>query len=299
MAHFIRLCVLGLFLGQTVHAQSTFFTLEIDNDLLFITDYYYSSGIFLRSGKELPSAEEGALSRYRVVELGQEIYTPSDRFSTDVREYDYPYGGWTYVAYTHQQQRSAHSQIEYGLQLGITGDESLARWMQNTYHTTALGLPENAWVDQVPTAFHFNAYARYYRQYPLSEYFSVNTQWASKVGTQRIDVSSRVGLAIGGSNILGLGTNPLFKVKPGDGFYLGVRTGYIFHDYMLSGSLFNEQAPFTAAIVPFRIEVESGLTYTTPRWKLLLLYRNRSRDNELQEKKAHHLMTLGITRFFD
>lgn len=299
MIRLVCLCILSLFLGQTLKAQTQFFTLEIDNDLLFITDYYYSSGIFLRYGKELPPTTEEALLSYRLLELGQEIYTPSDRFSTDTAEYDYPYGGWTYIAYTHQKQRSAYSQIEYGLQLGITGDESLARWMQNTYHTTVLGLPENAWIDQVPTTIHVNTYARYYRQYPLNEHFFISTQWASKLGTQRIDVSSRVGLNIGGSNVLGLGTNPLFKVMPSDGFYLGIRTGYIFHDYMLSGSLFNDKAPFTAPIVPFRIELETGLTYTTPKWKLLILYRNRSRDNELQQKKAHHLMTLGITRFFD
>jgi len=292
-------CILGLFLGQSLKAQERFITLEIDNDLFFIKDYFYSSGIFLRTGKRLPSTSKDSLSHYRLWELGQEIYTPSDRFSTNTNEYDYPYGGWTYITYASQKELSATRQLEYGLQLGITGDISLARWMQNTYHTTVLGLPENAWVDQVPNSLHLNIYAVYYNQYPLGDYFSLTTQFACKLGTQRIDLSSRLGLNIGGKNLLGLGTNPLYKAKTGDGFYLGLRTGYVFHDYMLSGSLFNDDAPFTAETVPFRVELEAGLTYNLPKWKLLFLYRHRSRDNQLQKNEGHHLMTIGISRFFD
>ena len=217
-------------------AQSRYFNLNVDNDLFFITDYFYSSGIFLQYGKEILTEEKDSLRKFRLFELGQEIYTPSDRYSIDPQEYDYPYGGWTYITYASQKELSATRQLEYGLQLGITGDISLARWMQNTYHTTVLGLPENAWVDQVPNSVHLNIYGVYYNQYPLGDYFSLTTQFAGKLGTQRIDLSSRLGLNIGGKNLLGLGTNPLYKAKTGDGFYLGLRTGYVFHDYTLSGS---------------------------------------------------------------
>jgi hypothetical protein len=71
-------------------AQSRYFNLNVDNDLFFITDYFYSSGIFLQYGKEILTEEKDSLRKFRLFELGQEIYTPSDRYSIDPQEYDYP-----------------------------------------------------------------------------------------------------------------------------------------------------------------------------------------------------------------
>ena len=121
-------------------AQSRYFNLNVDNDLFFVTDYFYSSGIFLQYGKEILTAEKDSLRKFRLFELGQEIYTPSDRFSIDPQEYDYPYGGWTYFKISQQKEIKINKQFEVGLQLGVTGNWSLARWIQNTYHSNVLGL---------------------------------------------------------------------------------------------------------------------------------------------------------------
>lgn len=297
---FLLLLFLGgqLFLLQ---AQSRYFNLNVDNDLFFVTDYYYSSGIFLQYGHENKPIEEdtSGLRAFRLWELGQEIYTPSNRFSEDVREYDYPYGGWTYLKYSRQKEISTTRQYELGLQVGVTGDWSIARWMQNTYHTNVLNLPEVAWVDQVPEAFHLNVFGQYFSQKSLGKYLYLMQQLYTRLGTQLVDFGGRFGLNIGSGNYFGLGANTLYNQSQGDAFFIGINTRYVAHDYMLSGSIFDNSAPFTAQNIPFRYEVELGFALQKERWKFHFMYKNRSRDNSLQPQKGHHLMNITLSRFFD
>lgn len=280
-------------------AQSRYFNLNVDNDLFFVTDYFYSSGIFLQYGKEILTEENDSLRKFRLFEFGQEIYTPSDRYTIDPQEYDYPYGGWTYLKISQQKEITKNKQFEVGLQFGVTGDWSLARWMQNTYHTNVLGLPENAWVDQVPAAIHFNIFGQYFYQKQVGKYLRYISQCYGSLGTQRTNLGSRMGLNIGNGNVFGLGANTLYNQRGGDALYIGLNSSYVFHDYMIEGSLLNENAPFTADNIPFRYEIEVGFALQSNRWKFLFLYKNRSRDNILQPKESHHLMNITLSRFFD
>ena len=297
-----RLILLGIFLwgSSSALAQSRYFNLNVDNDLFFVTDYFYSSGIFLQYGKEISATQEkDSLRKFRLVELGQEIYTPSDRFSIDPQEYDYPYGGWTYLKLSQQKEINTNKQFEVGLQVGVTGDWSLARWMQNTYHTNVLGLPENAWVDQVPAAVHFNIFGQYFYQKQLGKYLQYISQSYGSLGTQRTHLGSRMGLNIGDGNVFGLGANTLYNQKDGDAMYIGFNSSYVFYDYMIEGGFWTDNAPFTAENIAFRYEIEIGFALQHDRWKFLFLYKNRSRDNALQDKTSHHLMNITLSRFFD
>lgn len=296
-----KFLLLAVFLWGTtpLFAQSRYFNLNVDNDLFFVTDYFYSSGIFLQYGKEIFTEENDSLRKFRLFELGQEIYTPSDRYSIDPQEYDYPYGGWTYLKISQQKEITTNKQFEVGLQLGVTGDWSLARWMQNTYHTNVLGLQENAWVDQVPEAIHLNIFGQYFYQKQVGKYLRYISQSYGSLGTQRTHLGSRMGLNIGNGNVFGLGANTLYNQRDGDAMYIGLNSSYVFHDYMIEGSLWNDNAPFIADNIPFRFEIEVGFALQTNRWKFLFLYKNRSRDNTLQPKESHHLMNITLSRFFD
>ena len=297
-----KLLLLVVFLWGTtlLFGQSRYFNLNVDNDLFFVTDYYYSSGIFLQYGKEIfAETTNDSLRKFQLFEVGQEIYTPSDRFSIDPQEYDYPYGGWTYIKVSQQKEISKNKQYEIGLQLGVTGDWSLARWMQNTYHTNVLGLPENAWVNQVPEAFHLNVFAQYFYQKQWGKYLRYIHQNYSSIGTQRMHLGNRMGLNIGNGTVFGLGANTLYNQGDGDAMYIGINSSYVFHDYMIEGSLFNDKALFTAENIPFRYEIEIGFAIQNNRWKFLFLYKNRSRDNALQPTASHHLMNITLSRFFD
>ena len=151
--------------------------------------------------------------------IGAEIYTPSDRFSTDVSTYDYPYGGWTYVKHSIQKEITTKKQFELGLQLGVTGDWSIARWMQNTYHTTVLNLPENAWVDQLPEAVHLNIFGQYFNQKPLGEYVYFMQQLYAHLGTPKDRCWWPVWIQLGHRQLFWLGANSLYNQADGDAFF--------------------------------------------------------------------------------
>lgn len=284
---------------NTLSAQehTAYFNFYLDNDIFFITDQYYSSGIFFQYGK-VQEATKDSLKRYRMWELGQEMYTPSKRYSSDTADYDYPYGGWSYIKHTRQREISQHKQIEYGLQLGVTGDWSLARWMQNTYHRNVLDLPENAWVDQVAEALHANLFFGYFHQKQWADVIRFRQYSYTRLGTQRTDLGTRMGVSIGSTDALGLGANTLYARRPGDALYIGIDGSYVFHDYMSSGSLFNADSPFTTDPVHWRLTLEVGLVFQGEDWKFLFLYKSRSRDNIFQPQSTHHLMNITYSRFF-
>jgi hypothetical protein len=170
--------------------------------------------------------------------------------------------------------------------------------MQNTYHTNVLGLPENAWVDQVPAAIHFNIFGQYFYQKQVGKYLRYISQSYGSLGTQRTYLGSRMGLNIGNGNVFGLGANTLYNQGDGDALYIGLNSSYVFHDYMIEGSLWNDNAPFIADNISFRFEIVVGFALQSYRWKFLFLYKNRSRDNTLQPKESHHLMNITLSRFF-
>lgn len=282
-----------------VNAQNKYAQLVVDNDLFFLTDYYYTSGIFWHYGYRVLGEEASEEKVFHQWELGQEIYTPSDLFSEEVATYDYPYGGWSYLRYGRLRALSDHQQFNWSVQTGVTGDWSLARWMQNTYHTGVLGLRENAWLDQVPNAVHVNIKTQYFFQQPLHSFVHFHGQAHAQLGTQRTDAGLRLGLSFGSAPAVGVGQNVAFNHQKGDGFYLGARTHYVLHDYMLGGSLFNNDARFTVPLLPWRLELESGMSVRAPRWMLSFFYRYRSPDHRLQPTSGQHLMQLRVARIFD
>ena len=68
---------------------------NVDNDLYFGIDQYYSSGIFLEYGKVLNSSKDSITKNQNFVShhwtLGQEINTPSYRSTNKLSKMDYPY----------------------------------------------------------------------------------------------------------------------------------------------------------------------------------------------------------------
>ena len=294
------LCFLIFFTQSVSHAQK-YFSLDVDNDLYFLGDNYYSSGIFLQYGEQLnpkEKVEQESLKSYLLWELGQEIYTPSDKSSTDTSEYDYPYGGWLYLKASFQKEITSNKQWHMGVQLGVTGDASLAQWMQNTYHRLLLNSDELPWIDEVPQAFHVNFFADSFRRWQLREYVAFQSHLFSKLGTQRISAGLALGLNFGKQIVLPNGGNVLLGKKKGSGVYFGGRVQYIAHDFMLSGSLFNNSS-FSLPVNRFRAFVEIGYSLQTGPWRIATVFFNRSPDNKDQPQKSHRYLKITLTRFLE
>ena len=145
------LSVLFFLITTQVNSQKQI-NLDVDNDLYFNRDFYYSSGIFLSYSK----TDKDNVDDYNRLTLGQLIYTPSMRYETNPEKYDYPYSGYLFLEYQKRKKMSSHSSYSFGGQIGITGDASLAKGMQNLYHDLVLNLPNLKWDSQKQQVNHLN-----------------------------------------------------------------------------------------------------------------------------------------------
>ena len=291
---------LALLLTNFLYSQNTI-NLDVDNDLYFAKDFYYSSGIFLTYSKFAKSKNEKALINHFTI--GQEIYTPSSQFfikdEADPIKYDYPYSGWLFFKYKNQRVLTDTSSLSLSGKLGITGSASLAKGMQNLYHRLFLNLQELEWNAQMPQEVHLNFLINYFKGFNVEENVNLETKLFSEVGTYQIKTGLDVGIMIGlldsfhfFDNIMNMKQNKL-------SFYLGTRQEYYFHDFNIEGSLFNDNASLTMKSKKYRNIIQVGLLQRLNKFQILTTFNSMSQDNYKQRFQRHPYLKISITYLLD
>ncbi len=287
--------------SQFIYGQE-YARLSVDNDLYFATDRYYSSGIFLSYGykKANPGVELDSLdnSTYIHWHLGQEVYTPARLQTRDLSKLDYPFTGWLFIERGVHKYLNNKTAYAWGIQIGTTGDESLAPWMQNFYHRNFLKLPKVTWEAAMPQEMHFNLNGNLKKRFMIEDKFYLLSDFFGSLGTQRTTIGFQFGFFMGKTNRLSFMGNPL-KSKGDNGlsFYIGSRQEYRFHDYMISGSVFNDNATFTLPSRKYRNSFEFGASFNNEKWEILALICNTSRDNENQLFFRHTYLNISISKY--
>ena len=291
---------LALLLTNFLYSQNTI-NLDVDNDLYFAKDFYYSSGIFLTYSKFAKSKNEKSLINHFTI--GQEIYTPSSPFfikdEADPIKYDYPYSGWLFFKYKNQRALTDTSSLSLSGKLGITGTASLAKGMQNLYHRLFLNLQELEWNAQMPQEVHLNFLINYFKGFNVEENVNLETKLFSEVGTYQIKIGLDVGIMIGlldsfhfFDNIMNMKQNKL-------SFYLGTRQEYYFHDFNIEGSLFNDNASLTMKSKKYRNIIQVGLLQRLNKFQILTTFNSMSQDNYKQRFSRHPYLKISITYLLD
>lgn len=276
--------------------------LSVDNDLYFLTDRYYSSGIFLSYGykkiKQVDELDSLDNSTYVHWHLGQEVYTPARLQTRDLSKLDYPFGGWLFIEREVHKYLNKNTAYAWGIQIGTTGDESLAPWMQNFYHLNFLKLPRVTWEAAMPQEIHLNLNVNMKKKFMLEEKFYFLSDFFSSLGTQKTTIGAQFGFFMGKTNRFSFMGNPL-KSKGDNGlsFYIGSRQEYRFHDYMISGSLFNDSANFTLPSRKYRSSFQFGASLNNDKWEILAMISNTSRDNENQLFFRHTYLNISISKY--
>ena len=291
---------LAVLLTNFLYSQNTI-NLDVDNDLYFAKDFYYSSGIFLTYSKFAKSKNEKALINHFTI--GQEIYTPSSPFfikdEADPIKYDYPYSGWLFFKYKNQRVLTDTSSLSLSGKLGITGSASLAKGMQNLYHRLFLNLQELEWNAQMPQEVHLNFLINYFKGFNVEKNVNLETKLFSEVGTYQIKTGLDVGIMIGlldsfhfFDNIINMKQNKL-------SFYLGTRQEYYFHDFNIEGSLFNDNASLTMKSKKYRNIIQVGLLQRLNKFQILTTFNSMSQDNYKQRFQRHPYLKISITYLLD
>ena len=268
-------------------------TLDVDNDLYFDSrDMYYSSGIFLSFSSLKNIDEKKQLNHFKI---GQLIYTPSSRYEINPQLYDYPYSGYLFLELSKQKQISENSSFTFGGNIGITGDASLAKGMQNLYHDLVLDLPHLAWNSQMPQEFQINLAANYFKGFKIEDNVSITTQLYSKIGTYQIMTSINLGILIGDLSWTGFTDNIINNSKNKISFYLGTHQKYFVHDYKLEGSLFNDDAPLTMTSNKYRNTIEVGFQKRFKNLQVLTTFNSMSKDTEMQRTVRHPFLKISLS----
>ena len=164
----VSLLIFGtLFYGANLHAQHTTvynesFSFTVDNDvfLLKFQDSYYTNGFFLQYSK---AQQKNNVKKITRIELGQSMYNTRERrrvWSGD-EILDRQYCGYLFarIATDHFLKNDAFLNLK--AEVGVTGDLSLARQLQEWYHKV-LGLFDYPyWETQIPNSIGINLGAKY------------------------------------------------------------------------------------------------------------------------------------------
>ena len=276
--------------------------LNVDNDLYFGSDRYYSSGIFLEFGKLIKTSSDsiskfGYISKHWV--LGQEINTPALHYTENISKMDYPYNGWLFLGFKKEFFKNPNLGYGWGIQFGSTGaDASLAKVFQNTYHTYILNAKQLTWASSIPQAFHLNSNLSFFWGKPFKDKFKFITRNKIQLGSFRTSINSRYGLQFGSLKGLPFFGNRLEILENGFSFFLGMELEYNFHDYSLSGSLFSQSSPFNLVAEKLRNKYQAGFIYFKIPWKAHFLLNNTSRYIKTQKYSRHLFLKIAITRIF-
>ena len=287
-----------LIIGFTVFTSNLIYSqnqinLDVDNDLYFDSrDMYYSSGIFL-SFSSLKNTDDKIFFNH--FKIGQLIYTPSIRYEINPNLYDYPYSGYLFLELSKQKQISKNSSFTFGGNIGITGDASLAKGMQNLYHDLVLDLPHLAWNSQMPQEFQINLLANFFKGFKIEDNINITTKLYSKIGTYQIMTGINFGLLIGDLSWTGFSDNLINNSKNKLSFYIGTHQEYYFHDYKLEGSLFNEDAPLTMTSNKYRNTLEVGLKKKFKNLQILTTFNSMSKDTEKQRTSRHPFLKISLS----
>jgi lipid A 3-O-deacylase len=202
----------------------------------------------------LGPAADGESRATQQFAFGQEIYTPT-RYPVDPRPGQRPYAGWLYGELSTSIATGARLRT-FTTDLGVIGPQSLAGWVQNTFHQiTRLGPPVPGWRHQL--AFEPGLIVRYGEQYLLFEStlphrlsFQVAPDWNAAIG------NVRTGTSVGARGRLGLHPETPWgdtSARPLDVYLVvGAHEDWVLRNIFLDGSTFRSSAhtaalPFTSS----------------------------------------------------
>ncbi len=269
--------------------------LDVDNDLYFKRDFYYSSGIFLSFKSQKKQESKESINHFKI---GQLIYTPSSRYETNPDKYDYPYSGYLFFEFKNQKRLSHNTSISLGGNIGMTGNASLAKGMQNLYHNIVLNLPNLEWKSQMPQELQVNFVGSFFKGFNLYDKINFTTNLHANIGTYQMMSEINFGVLIGDLGWSKFSDNIIDSNKNKFSFYVGSSHAYYFHDFKLEGSLFNNRASLTMPSKKYRNSLILGVKKRFNKLQILTTFNSISKDTELQRTIKHPFLKISLSYKF-
>lgn len=255
---------------QAAADETGVLVLTFENDTFAVTDRNYSNGVkasFTTPANQLPVFVERGIDRlglrsdgrdwYATYGVGQRIFTPTDITTPTPDPDDHPYAGHAYLSFALSSVTASRLDT-VRLEIGVTGEPSLAEETQKTVHSIVGADRPNGWGSQLPSAptvgLSYEVIGKYGADVTGFGLFDLRAEVlpraAIALGTFDTFAGAGVGLRIGdnfaddfGSSHIRPGAIGSGVFRPRDGFgwslFAGVDARLVGRAGALQGALFN------------------------------------------------------------
>lgn len=284
------------------NAKKQLFSFTVDNDffLLNYTDAYYTNGFFFQLSNASIKKNKKQITRY---ELGQTMYTTRERRLVwgGFENLDRQYCGYLYGRVAKDFFLKKDAVFTLRGEVGVTGDASLSRQLQEWYHNV-LGLFDYPyWDTQIPNSIGANMGAKYVA--PLF-YKEQKNQQFRLITTSEMNLGSYFNnLKVGNYFCIGsfetVENTALFnnqisanrssnRAKKEWVFYFYPQIIYQAYNGTIQGNILKKQPEsYLAHIQPWVYQHSFGVLYAHNNWaaKMEAVFQTKEASSQLQNHK--------------
>lgn len=297
--------LLFIFFADSSNAQnnknySKEFSFVNENDIYILQhkDGYYTNGFLLQFSKALLKNNHKIINRFS---LGQNMYTVGNRQATYNGEqpFDRPYCGYLFFNFTHDIFFNDYSLISISTELGITGDLSLARQLQNWYHKAIDVTSASFWDKQIANNMGINAAIKYATtiqpQKAEKSYYKIVPTVAANIGTLFNNAQAGAYFCLGNfennsNSVLFNATinknNVATKYQYELFVYFFPKLTYQIFNTTVQGNIFKQETNpniFTTDVMPFMYQQTLGVAYAKKRWsaKVEIIFQTKEAKSQI------------------
>lgn len=257
-----------------------------DNDLIFLTDRYYSSGVNIAYSK-LIKANTAFYNRFSSskidssklitrIHYGHRIFTSRDIKESDVELFDRPYAGWHYLKFDLMNFPNQEEVNRYSIDIGLVGEQSgignFHEWWHRQFGITS----PRGWRYEIENEVLLNVNYNRIKNWKLTKKIKLITNSGVSVGNRENKIEQEAILRLGKFNEL-MNTSlinsrvdniiPELGYYPKDGgeegfLFLSITGSYFLTNMFVEGSLFNQSSPHTAELENLLITQKWGFLYS-------------------------------------
>lgn len=291
--------VFVILFANVLVSQNNQLELTISNDKFVLTDRYYTSGLHFTYRKNLQTSllftkkDDNKLQLN--IALGNETYTPENLTSFSTRDFDRPYAGWLFgkMEIGKIKQQTA---LFFAVELGITGEESLAGKLQIALHEFLNIDIRPTWADEIAFKWLFNIKSSYVNSFRLNTKTSIQNHLKGSLGTKDSYISNDISYFFGRfNNFQNSSRINLVDVNRKKEFFGFISAGYkyVALNALIQGSKFNNKDPFTSIATKHIFQLSAGSVLRTNKHLFKLGYYYNTKETPLSSSHIYGALTYG------
>ena len=304
----VAILLLSLLFCGHVQGQKNAIQIQFDND--FITDRYYTAGVYMsyfRAFDQKQNATEAPpLSNFLKLTYGLELYTPAiyTQESFEEKTQDRPFAAGRFVSIGYQRPVDPDKIKTYTLKVGAVGPQTKGQEIQDWFHRL-LGFYSEiiGWEDQIANQWIVNYDYQRLKEWRLEDNAAISAQTEFGVGLANNYFRQGINVRIGEFNSLANSTwtaprriSKSGKFKKETFLKMGMALEYVASNIFIEGSFINKKSVFTKEAKPLVFTGSFGVYVGKP--KIDISFECVYQSPVVDAAKSHFYLSFGLGKAF-